>query len=281
MKKIFSIVVALMSMLAAHAQTDPNFHIYLCLGQSNMEGNARIEPIDSVGLPDRFLMMATTDYQEQERTTGGWYPAVPPLVRAHTGLGPVDWFGRSMADKMPASEKIGVIVVAIGGCRIEHLDKDFDPASLADEPDWLKSSVKAFGDHPYNRMLECAKKAQQSGVIKGILLHQGESNTGDPEWPAKVNKLYNDLLTDLGLSAADVPLVAGEVVTAEQGGKCGSMNSIINSLPQTIPTAYVVSSENLTQNGDGLHFTAQSYRELGARYANAMVAALKGASASK
>ena len=33
---------------------DPNFHIYLCFGQSNMEGNARIEPQDRENINTRF-----------------------------------------------------------------------------------------------------------------------------------------------------------------------------------------------------------------------------------
>ena len=41
---------------------DPNFHIYLCFGQSNMEGNARIEPQDLEGINSRFKMMAAVDF---------------------------------------------------------------------------------------------------------------------------------------------------------------------------------------------------------------------------
>ena len=40
---------------------DPNFHIYLCFGQSNMEGNARLEHQDSLNIDDRFQMMSAVD----------------------------------------------------------------------------------------------------------------------------------------------------------------------------------------------------------------------------
>ena len=33
---------------------DANFHIYLCLGQSNMEGNAKVEEQDTVAVDSRF-----------------------------------------------------------------------------------------------------------------------------------------------------------------------------------------------------------------------------------
>ena len=42
-----------------------------------------------------------------------------------------------------------------------------------------------------------AREAKRSGVIKGILLHQGESNTGDVTWLDKVGKIYNRLIADL------------------------------------------------------------------------------------
>ena len=55
--------------------------------------------------------------------------------------------------------------------------------------------------------MELAKIAQRDGVIKGILMLQGETNTGQQDWPEKVKKVYENLLADLNLKAADVPLV--------------------------------------------------------------------------
>lgn len=251
----------------AMAQPDPDFHIYLCFGQSNMEGNAAVEPVDRRDIPARFRLLPAVDFSSPLRTKGEWCEAMPPLVRQGTGLTPMDWFGRTMVANLPENVRIGVVPVAIGGANIDHFDKDFDPATIANEADWYKSFMAAYDNAPYARLLECAKIARQSGVIKGILLHQGETNTGNPEWPAKVKKIYDDLLADLGLNAEDVPLFAGEVVTTEQGGVCGSMNAIIDKLPNTIPTAHVVSAANLPQKGDGLHFTAHGYRVLGCRYA--------------
>lgn len=63
-----------------------------------------------------------------------------------------------------------------------------------------------------------ARIAQQSGVIKGILLHQGESNNGETAWPQKVKTVYERLLNDLNLKAADVPLFVGETVSSAEGG---------------------------------------------------------------
>ena len=101
---------------------DPNFHIYLCFGQSNMEGNAKIEAQDRKGINTRFRMMAAVDMPNTGRKKGQWYAAVPPLCRAWTGLTPADYFGRTMVENLPDSIKVGVINVSVGGCSIDLFD---------------------------------------------------------------------------------------------------------------------------------------------------------------
>ena len=124
------------------------------------------------------------------------------------------------------------------------------------------------------RLIELAKIAQKQGVIKGILLHQGETNNGDPNWPNRVKTIYNDILKDLNLKAADVPLLVGETVQKDQGGSCWAHIAVVDSIAKTIPTAHVISSKGCPQRGDGLHFIAESYRTMGKRYANMMLSLL-------
>ncbi len=273
MKFLKSIILAsaLLSSSISIQAADPNFHIYLCLGQSNMEGNAQVEPMDRKNVSERFQMMACVDFNNPERKKGEWDVAYPPLVREYTGLTPMDYFGRTMVDNLPENVKVGVVAVAIGGCKIEHLDKDYDPATLSSEADWFQNFMKAYDNAPYYRLVECAKKAQEDGVIKGILVHQGESNTGDPQWWNKVHKVYDDLLYDLNLEPNSIPLLAGEVVASDMGGVCGSMNNIISNVPEDFKMAHSVSAAGLPQKGDGLHFTAHAYRVLGTRYATEML----------
>lgn len=270
MKRILLLTGLLYLSILASAQ-DKNFHVYLCLGQSNMEGNARIEAQDTCNIDERFQVMAVVGCPELGRVKGEWYKAVPPLTRCNTGLTPADYFGRAMLEKLPSDVRVGIINVAVGGCRIELFDKEHCEEHIASQPDWLKNTVKAYDNNPYERLVESAKLAQKQGVIKGILLHQGESNTGDKEWPEKVKGVYENLLKDLDLKAEEVPLLAGEVVHAEQKGRCASMNEIINTLPQVIPTAYVISSKGCPAAADCLHFTAEGYRILGKRYADRML----------
>ncbi|MBD0835101.1 sialate O-acetylesterase [Aestuariibaculum suncheonense] len=277
MKTFFKLTYLFVLFLVGQVMSaqDPNFHIYLSFGQSNMEGAAKIEVQDTLNLSDRFMVLAAVDCPEIKREKGQWYIAKPPLCRCNTGLTPVDYFGRTLVEELPDNVKIGVINVAVGGCKIELFDKDNYEAYVSTAPDWLKNTVKAYEGNPYGRLVEMAKIAQEKGVIKGILMHQGESNTGDTLWPEKVKVVHNNLMKDLNLNPDDVPLLAGETVNADTDGVCASMNKIIATLPETIPNAYIISSAGCTDGEDNLHFDAAGYRELGKRYALKMLEILK------
>lgn len=270
---MFLLTVLLLSAIQSSAQ-DKKFYIFLCFGQSNMEGNARFQPQDTVNIDPRFQVLEAVDCSNLNRTKGNWYTAAPPLSRCRTGLTPADYFGRTMVANLPADVRVGIINVAVGGCKIELFDKDNYQSYVTTAPKWMIGMINEYDGNPYARLVELAKIAQKAGVIKGILLHQGESNTGDVAWPNKVNTVYNNLLKDLHLKAKKVPLLAGEMVSAAQGGKCASMNTILARLPQTIPTAHVISSADCPAIADGLHFTAEGYRMLGKRYAEEMLALL-------
>jgi len=253
---------------------DPNFFVFLCFGQSNMEGFPGIEDVDRQGVPDRLQVLAAVDFPKLERTKGNWYPAIPPLCRPPAGLGPADYFGRTLVSNLPPEIRVGIVNVSIGGCRIELFQKDSYQAYAATAPNWMTNTIRAYSGNPYQHLVDMAKRAQQDGVIKGILLHQGESNTNDRDWPNKVKGVYENLLKDLNLDSANVPLLAGEVVGADQKGVCASMNEIIRDLPKTIPTAHVISSQGCATLPDHLHFAPAGYRELGRRYAEKMLALL-------
>lgn len=272
-KSVFLLLSLFLMSFNALAQ-DPNFYIFLCFGQSNMEGAARIEEQDKT-VDSRFQVIAAVDCQDLGRVKGNWYPAVPPLCRCNNGLTPADYFGRSLVAGLPTNVKVGVLNVAVGGCKIDLFNKDLYETYKTTAPGWMMGMINAYDGNPYGRFIEMAKIAQKAGVIKGILMHQGESNTGDTIWPAKVKVVYESMLKDLSLNAKDVPLLAGEVVHADQGGVCASMNKIIDKLPETIPTAHVVSSAGCLDGPDNLHFSAEGYRELGRRYAAVMLPLLK------
>jgi alpha-L-fucosidase 2 len=236
-----------------------------------MEGFPGIEQQDKGPVDDRFQMLAAVDFPKQGRTNGNWYPAVPPLCRPSAGLCPADYFGRTMVSNLPPNIKVGIVNVSVAGCKIELFDKTNFESYASTAAPWMKNIIKEYSGNPYQHLVEMARLAQKDGVIKGILLHQGESNVNDKEWPDKVKGIYENLLKDLNLKAEEVPLLAGELVNADQKGSCASMNKIIDDLPRTIPTAHVVSSAGCSGRPDHIHFAPAGYRELGMRYAQTML----------
>lgn len=245
------------------AEVDPKFHIYLCFGQSNMEGGVPAESVDMEYVDPRFQVLAT-DATNVNRPMGEWYTAYPSIVGLG-GLCPIDYFGRSMVAALPADYKVGVVAVASGGVDIRAFfpDTGEDYIFYKEAPKVAKYDCKL-----YKRLVDMAKIAQQSGVIKGILMHQGEANEGQEEWPGWVKFVYDRLISDLGLNAAEVPLLVGEVVGEAEGGTAYKHNEVIAKVPSVIPTAHVVSSAGCP--GD-IHFSALGYRILGKHYAIKML----------
>ena len=235
-----------------------------------MEGAAKIEQCDLENVSDRFLKMAAVDDKSTKQKKGRWYKAMPPLCRPNTGLTPVDYFGRTLLEVLPNETRIGVINVAIGGCRIEAFMKDSIVNYAKNAPEWERGPLAAYNNNAYGTIVELAKRAQKDGVIRGILMHQGESNMGDVKWREKVKYVYETLLADLNLKAEDVPLLVGEVVNGDRGGVCAKMNDVIVTLPEVIPTAHVIYSNECPNAIDMIHFNAEGYRKLGHRYAEKM-----------
>jgi hypothetical protein len=92
---------------------------------ASVSGFPGIEDQDKSGVDSRCQVFATADFPKQERKTGNWYPAVPPLCRPSSGLCPADYFGRTLVSNLPPAIKVDVVNVSGAGCKIEL----FGPAS--------------------------------------------------------------------------------------------------------------------------------------------------------
>jgi hypothetical protein len=230
-----------------------HLHAFLLLGQSNMAGFQQALDEDKVANP-RIIALGFDDCPAAGREEGEWSVAVPPLHECWNGaLGPGDTFARAMLDSYPGQDTIGLV-----------------PSALSGKP--VETFMKGLPDSQYQWILSRARAVQDAGgVIEGILYHQGESNCGQTDWPAKVATFITDLRTDLGLGE-DVPLLVGELLHA---GDCGRHNPLVHRIPDLLANAYVVSAEGLEMaDGDPwrVHFSREAEIELGLRYAQVMLA---------
>lgn len=256
--------------LAAQAAPDPNFHIYLLLGQSNMQGTATIQAQDrGINNPRVRTLQSENGCSGQNWTYGQWRVAEPPQVRCNQegGLGPGDTFGHTMAANTDDNITIGLVGGAYGGAKIEYFLPNC--GGNCTPPYGGISGAPDNGTGGYKWVLDLAKKAQEEGVIKGIIFHQGESNSGQQNWPSLVNQYITALRTDLGISAADLPFIAGELPYT---GCCSGHNTLVRQIPNAVQNGHYVTAEGgLNDKGDGLHWNSAAVREMGRRYAAKML----------
>lgn len=234
----------------AMAQPDPNFELYILIGQSNMAGRGPLtEALQQEGNDNLFSL-------NKEKQ---WVVARHPLhfdKPALVGVGPGLAFGVAMV-KAGVGKKIGLIPCAVGGSPIEH---------------WLPGAYdSATNTHPYDDAVERIVAAMKSGIVKGVCWHQGESNSQ----PGKAAEYLNQLTALIArirqlTGNPQLPFVAGELghflKTAD------TINQQLELLPKLVPFTAVASSEGLIDKGDQLHFDAASANELGKRYALKMQA---------
>src|SRR5690606_32488422 len=128
---------------------------------------------------------------------------------------------------------------------------------------------KATGTHPYDDALGRIRMAMKSGVIKGIIWHQGESDSkpeAAEDWLKKLEALIGRLREETKNDS--LPFVAGQLGRYRENYQL--INRPLDRLPGTVPRTAVVSSRGLQHNGDGTHFDAPSACRLGKRFAKSM-----------
>ncbi|QDH78955.1 sialate O-acetylesterase [Echinicola soli] len=222
---------------------DSSLDLYLLIGQSNMAGRGPLDTTISSSDP-RILMLDSNNQ---------WVPAIDPLHfdKPMAGVGPGLNFAKAMLEKYP-DQRIGLIPCAWGGSPIRV---------------WAPGT-KYLDHFPYDEAIFRAKTATKTGVLKGILWHQGESDN-DPEKAASYFENLKTLITNLrrDLNAPNLPFIAGEIGYFNREDH---INSVLKQLPDSLPFTAVVSAEGLTDKGDRLHFDTPSAHKLGLRYAKAI-----------
>jgi len=242
MKLVVTILLFICSRLSA--QVDTSFHVYLLAGQSNMAGRGDIDSLSKQ--TDARLLMLNKNNE--------WVLATDPVHfdKPVAGVGPAIAFAKEMLKVNPAI-KIGLVPAAVGGSSIKVWQQD--------------SSF--IGVHPFNDAVARTKLAMKTGVLKGVLWHQGESDNspqGAETYIDKLSVLISLLRTEFNNES--LPFVAGELGYFHKD----RINAVLKNLPALINSTALVTAEGLTANPDNIHFNTASARLLGIRYATAMQA---------
>ncbi|OYW72400.1 MAG: acetylxylan esterase [Verrucomicrobia bacterium 12-59-8] len=228
------------------------FHLFLLVGQSNMAGRGVVEAQDLVVNP-RVLMLSKE---------GQWVPAVDPMHfdKPAAGVGLSKTFGQIIAEANPGVT-IGLVPCAVGGSPID-----------AWKPGVFYPPTKS---HPWDDMVKRVEAALPVGTLKGILWHQGESDSTAELAPAYAAKLH-DLIKRLRelVKTPDAPLIAGQMGIFD-GAPWSPAKKVVDQahrdLPKEVPHTAYVTAAGLNHKGDKIHFDSAAYRELGKRYATAFL----------
>jgi hypothetical protein len=271
-----------------NGQVDSNFHCYLLFGQSNMAGGGAGVSIGGSGAgtiiaadcdtSPRVRVLAFCDcptsgsgtwtssacsQYKKSRVHDQWYTAYPALHICDEGVSPGDWFAKTLLDSVREDIKIGLIPCALSGQALKVFEKGGSGFNL---PTWAHPTLG--NNSPYTWMVNRCQIAQQTGVIKGILLHQGESGSGAGSWVTMAIGILNNLKTDLGLPST-LPVVVGEL----RADQYASFNTgSVGQLAKQYANCAVASSAGCSvQSDDTWHFDAAGMRELGKRFAKAFL----------
>lgn len=237
-----------------------DFHVFLLMGQSNMSGFAMMLAADKKPVP-QVLKLPTKGKRK-------WWPAAHPLHNRlksdRFGLG-LPFAIEYLKDKPGVT--VGLIPVAWGGAGIDKLKK---------------------GTPTYADAISKAQHAMTQGTIKGVLWHQGESDTvaqaKADSYAQKLHALIADLRQDL--AAPELPFIAGNLAEFYGTGRdhkaparvarINQVRAVLRALPEAVPhTGFVESSDCASPDHHMVHFDRKSYIILGTRYAKVFAALVK------
>jgi len=225
-----------------------NLWVFIMAGQSNMAGRGIVEPEDTVS--DKRIFSINKD--------GQIIIAKEPIhfyEPERTGLDCGLSFAKTLITKIPDSISILIIPTAVGGSSIRQ---------------WLGDStyrnVKLFSN-----FLSKVEIAKQNGVIKGILWHQGESDANEKDIPLhkqRLRALFSKFRSAIGNN--EVPVLLGELGSfSENPEDFNLINKAIHEYAAEDKNSSVISTKDLKDKGDHLHFDSKGQRTMGNRFAEA------------
>lgn len=233
--------------------------LYVLVGQSNMVGAAKI--------PSEFKTSANVftfgnDYEWEQATE----PVDNPKGQIDEvskdpegGFGPAFTFAKTLV-REDSNRLIGLIPCARNGASVTDWQQSLSDQTL------------------YGSCLKRVRAASTMGKVSGILFFQGEADTIDPQqfpslqpdaeaWAEKFALFAYSFRQDIG--QPNLPLIYAQL------GQPENLEGLPNwTLVQTqqaniqIPDATMIETKDLPM--EGIHYTVDSYKVIGQRFADAM-----------
>jgi hypothetical protein len=227
-----------------------NVWIFIMAGQSNMAGRGFVEPQDTVSNP-RILSINKNNEIILAKEPLHFYE--PNLTGLDCGLS----FGRQLIQDIDRSIKVLLIPTAVGGSSTYQW--------LGDS---LHRNVKLLSN--FKQRVEAAKKY---GTVKGILWHQGESDTDSSSilgYDERLEKIFTQFRIIVG--DVNLPIILGELGSfSNNQANWDRINKAIQNYILRDEHAFVVETRDLKSKEDKIHFTSEGQRLMGERMAKKFV----------
>jgi hypothetical protein len=217
-----------------------------------MAGRGKLAKIDTTAHPNVYVL----------NKENKWKLAVDPLhfdKPKIVGVGPGLTFGKTMADNKKGV-KIGLIPCACGGSSIDSWSEG-----------GYHNQTKSY---PYDEALKRTAIAMKDGTLKGILWHQGESDSKPERLKVHQEKLIEQINKFRTVfKNPKLPFILAKLgdFYLLKNPHAKEMNKILENIPNIIEHTSCIDVSGFTHNGDEVHFDSKSARELGRRYANVMI----------
>lgn len=244
-----AVIVLLLDLPLSVSAAEEHRHIYLLMGQSNMVGRGEM-----TRWPPHPRALS---FNKASR----WIPAIDPLheTSSRDRVGPGVSFGRGMLHVVDQEVTIGLVPCAVGGSPLSRWEK---------------------GGDLYEATVRRAREATKHGTLMGILWMQGEKDAKElalaKSYAKRLDAMVFDFRRDFGMP--ELPFVAALpcVELAEHDDRPGAelVSDSLKGLPRRVRHTATVDSTGLKSTGDQTHFSTESQRELGRRYAEAMATLL-------
>jgi hypothetical protein len=238
---------------AKNILTKKDTWVFILAGQSNMAGRGLVESQDTIPSERIFTI----------NKNGKAIVAKEPLhfyENTLTGLDCGLSFGKAIIKEAPRRISVLLIPTAVGGSSIGQ---------------WLGDST-----HRNVKLLSNFKEkvaiGKKFGEIKGILWHQGESDTNSsdaPRYSEGLGQLFKIFREAAGNE--NLPILIGELGGYSDNKYWTVVNEQIHHYSATDNNTAVIKTSDLKDKGDKLHFNSEGQRILGQRFAESYLKMIK------
>jgi hypothetical protein len=221
--------------------------VFILAGQSNMAGRGLVESKDTIP-NERILTINQSGELILAKEPLHFYE--PTMTGLDCGLS----FGRHLLKHVPDSVSILLIPTAVGGSSISQ---------------WINDSTYR-NVTLFKNFSEKAKIGSEYGKVKGIIWLQGESDAGQKEtidaYGSQLKVLMSKFRNEVG--DMSLPIVIGELGSfSKTDSNWQAINQQIRDYAASDPNAYLISTKDLKDKGDKIHFNSAGQRKIGMRFA--------------